>query len=103
MRKISARSLLDYSAIDTLQLLTGEFILVFDDGKELATNARETQYSRLAWDLIVEYPNTQLLEKHHVRNIIGGSGSYPCGFHGNRREAQGILESRENIGEMRNE
>lgn len=71
MRKISARSLLDYSAIDTLQLLTGEFILVFDDGKELATNARETQYSRLAWDLIVEYPNTQLLEKHHVRNIIG--------------------------------
>ena len=70
MRKINARKLLEYSSIELLSMLTGEFILVFDDNVELITNARETQYSSFGWNFHREYPKTPLLIKHHVKNVI---------------------------------
>lgn len=72
MKRISARFLLGMSIEEMWQTLTGEFILVFDDG-ELATNYRETIYSGYAWDFHRNYPLTPLLMMHHVAGVLQGS------------------------------
>jgi len=71
MRTILARSLLCFSTETLFDTLTGPFTLLFDDGIEIETNARETQYSSFAWDFHRTYPRTPLLSKHHVSTIIG--------------------------------
>lgn len=70
MFKIVARKLLDF---DTEQLwghLTGDFILVFDDGEEIVTSSRETIYSHYTWVFHKRYPKTPLLKKHHVSDVL---------------------------------
>lgn len=67
--RIPARNLLKFSTEDLWEMLTGEFVLVFDDG-ELETNYRETLYSSYGWDFHRVYPKTPLLLKHHVRHIL---------------------------------
>lgn len=73
MEKIKARDLL---AQTTEQLWTSlqplrRFILVFDDGKELEVNWKETVYSSYGWDFHRLYPKTPLLITHHVRQLLG--------------------------------
>jgi hypothetical protein len=52
-------------------MLTGDFVLVFDNGEEITTNAHETLYTSYALDFFREYPNTPLLPHHHIQSIIG--------------------------------
>lgn len=69
--RIKARSLLEYQPTELWDILTGRFILIFDDG-EFTTNAYETIYSSYAWDFHRTYPKTPLLQAHHIRAIARG-------------------------------
>lgn len=69
MIKLLARKMLAYKPDDLWDLLTGEFILVFDDG-EIETNYKETLYSNYFWDFHRRYPETPLLTRHHVNHIL---------------------------------
>ena len=71
MLKIVARKLLKYSTEELSDILTGSFILIFDDNEEVITNAGETKYSSYFWTFHREYPNTPLLSIHHIKSIIG--------------------------------
>lgn len=70
MIKIPVRSLLKYSTAELWELLTGRFIIIFDDG-ELETDWRFTCYSSYAWDFFRKYPTKSILKKHHVQTVIG--------------------------------
>ena len=70
--KYSARKMLQYSPEQLQQKLTGVFTLVFDDG-EYTVDAKSTVFSRYAWNLHVEYPDTPLLFKHHAYFITQNS------------------------------
>lgn len=70
MNKIRARSLLNYTTEALWEILTGRFILIFDDGVELETDFKQTLYSSYFWDFHREYPQTPLLAKHHVKSVI---------------------------------
>lgn len=68
MKRFSARYLLGMTTEDLWDTLTGEFILVFDNG-EFKTNFAETCYSSYVWDFHRRYPKTPLLMRHHIRGI----------------------------------
>lgn len=68
--KVHVRSLLKYTTEQLWQNLNSDFTLVFDDGGEVATNEKECIYSSYCWELFREYPNTNILLKHHIRGII---------------------------------
>jgi hypothetical protein len=70
LRRFNARYFLSMSMEDMWDTLQGRFVLVFDDG-ELETNARETLYSAYAWEFHRQYPDTPLLKRHHIRQILG--------------------------------
>ena len=72
MRRISARYLLGMSTERLWELLAGPFTLVFDDGTDFNTNARETLFSSYAWNFHRTYPKTPLLPKHHVAYVLRG-------------------------------
>lgn len=80
MKKIKARTLLDYHISTMWETLHGEFVLVFDDGVELLVDAKTTLYSLYAWEFHRRYPDTPLLAKHHLRYVLGdrrlGSGTH---------------------------
>lgn len=67
---IKARKLLSYSTEELWDILTGSFILVFDDQKQIETNDRQTLYSSYFWDFHRSYPKTPLLSTHHVSRLI---------------------------------
>lgn len=69
--RIRARRLLELSVEQMWDTLTGEFTLIFDDG-EIETNAKETLYSGYAWDFLRTYPQTPVLKKHHVHDLVQG-------------------------------
>lgn len=69
MLKIRARSLLQFAPMQLEEVLTGQFIIVFDDGEEVVTTPRATIYSRYAWNLHVLFPNTPLLKAHHLNSL----------------------------------
>ena len=73
MEKIQARSLLAQTTEQLWQSLPPlrRFILVFDDGKELEVNWKETVYSSYGWDFHRQYPNTPLKASHHLRGVMG--------------------------------
>ena len=72
MKKILAKSLLAYSTEELWQILTGSFLLEFEDGV-ITTNYKETIYSHYTWNAFhVRYPKTPLLKKHHVSSILNG-------------------------------
>jgi hypothetical protein len=72
LKKISARFLLNLSVEELWDTLTGNFILVFDDG-EIETNFRETLYSSYVWNFHRHYPDAPLLKKHHVQTVLAGN------------------------------
>ncbi|MBB5409358.1 hypothetical protein HDG34_003299 [Paraburkholderia sp. HC6.4b] len=71
MRRISARTLLDYSTESLWGMLHGTFRLMFDDG-ELQVDHRSTLYSSYGWDLLREYPAAPVLMRHHVTHVLDG-------------------------------
>lgn len=71
MNKINCRALLNIPTSELWDILTGSFIIVFDDGEELVTNAKQTLYSAYAWEFHRKYPQTPLLAKHHVGHMLG--------------------------------
>lgn len=73
LKRISARALLDFSQESLRENLHGPFKLVFDDGHEIVTNARETLLSGYGWEYHREYRETPLLYRHHVQYVLKGS------------------------------
>jgi len=71
MNKISARTLLGYTTEQLWSILTGSFILVFDNGEEIVTDYKMTLFSSYAWDFHREYPDTPMLPNHHIKVILG--------------------------------
>ena len=72
MKKIYARQLLNYSTTELFDILCIDFILIFDDNKEIITSPKAVLYSSFFWDFHRQYPNTPLLYKHHVNSILNG-------------------------------
>ena len=72
LRKYVARKMLARTTEELRGMLAGNFILVFDDGKELQTNDVETVYSSYFWDVIRAYPFTPLTVDMHVGKVING-------------------------------
>lgn len=64
--KFSARKMLSSTTEQLINELSGNFILVFDDG-ELITNYKETIYSSFFWDFHREYNELPINKNHHVR------------------------------------
>ena len=73
LRRFRARYFLDKSQDWMFDNLHGPFMLVFDDGAELVTNARETQYSSFGWEFHRRYRDTPLLKEHHVAAALKGN------------------------------
>ncbi len=71
MMRIQARKLLKYSTEELWDRLTGEFVLVFDDG-EIETNWKQTLYSSYAWDYVRLNPGAPLLIQHHLKSVLKG-------------------------------
>lgn len=71
LKRYEARSLLKYPTERLWEILTGTFVLVFEDG-EITTNARETLYSSYVWNFHRLYPKTPMLMKHHVSSTLAG-------------------------------
>lgn len=70
--RIEARRLLKYSTNELWDILTGKFILVFDDGIELETDANESLFSSYLWDLVREFPETPFNSDMHLTQVMGG-------------------------------
>lgn len=70
MLEIKARNLLKFSTTELWDILTGDFMLVFDDGQKLLTNDKEVIYSSYGWDYHRLFGNVPLLFKHHVKSVI---------------------------------
>lgn len=69
LKRMRADYFLGMSAEEMEKCLTGEFILVFQNG-EIKTNAPETTYSGIAWDIHRKYPETPLLVEHHLGHYL---------------------------------
>lgn len=72
LQRYSARRMLARSTEELKQRLAGNFILVFDDGKELVTTDIDTVYSSYFWDIIRHYPFTPLTTEMHVTSLLKG-------------------------------
>ncbi len=71
MIKVSARKILNYSIPELWDLLTGEFILVCDDG-EITTDWKETIFSAYVWEIHKRYPGTPINKNQHVHSTLKG-------------------------------
>lgn len=69
--RLQARKLLNRSAEELYQSLTGRFVLVFDDG-EITVDWRTTVLSRIFWMFHLKYPGTPLLMSHHLESVMKG-------------------------------
>lgn len=72
MKKIMARTLLNYSTTQLHDMLHGEFILKFDDGSEAQVHYRNVLYSSYFWDFFRAFPHTPFLPKHCVDSVLKG-------------------------------
>lgn len=81
MKRIRARTLLNFSLEQLWNILIGSFTLIFDDGEEITTDARSTLYSAYAWEFHRLFPKTPLLKSHHLRFILGESGRLGSNTH----------------------
>jgi hypothetical protein len=70
MKKVKARTLLNYSTAELWDILYCDFILLFDDGVEITTTWQQALYSSYAWEFHRLWPLTPLLSRHHVKSII---------------------------------
>lgn len=65
--EIEARKLLQHPTEELASILTGRFIVSFDNGEKLETNAVETIYSSFVWDILRRYSKAPILPQHHIR------------------------------------
>lgn len=72
MKRILARTLLNYSTAQLWEMLYGNFVLVFDNHEERQTHFKSVLYSSYFWDFHRKYPKTPLLFKHHVDSVLKG-------------------------------
>lgn len=72
LQKYSASKMLRRTTQELMDRLAGNFILVFDDGKEIETNDLETVYSSFFWDIIRVHPFTPLTSDMHVSSVLKG-------------------------------
>jgi hypothetical protein len=72
MKKFLARTLLSYTTEELWSMLTGRFVLRFDDGVEVEVAAEETVLSSHAWDYHRKYQRTPLLKHHHMSSVLKG-------------------------------
>lgn len=70
MFKIHIRNLIQYPPEVLREVLTGRFIIIFDNGNEMETNAAMTVYSSYAWQLILQYSEVEVTELHHVQYYL---------------------------------
>lgn len=68
--KFEARKLLEHSTEELSSVLTGQFILLFDNNESLKVNAVETIMSSYIWDIIRRYPGIPLLPEYHIRTQL---------------------------------
>lgn len=78
--KLLARKMLVIKPEELLDYITGEFILVFDDG-EIKTNAKQTFISSFCWEIIRYFPDLPLLKSFHLTSVIGLNGVYKASSH----------------------
>jgi hypothetical protein len=71
MKIYKARTLLAYTTAELWDMLTGRFVLRFDDG-DLEVSAEETHLSSYAWELHRKYHRTPLLTDHHLTKVLKG-------------------------------
>lgn len=67
--RLSARTLATFDPAELWEILTGRFVLVFDDG-EMEVDWRSTIYSAYAWEFHRRYPNTPMLKRHHAKTLL---------------------------------
>ncbi len=67
---LSARKVLNANINDLWKHLKGPFVLRFDDGQELQTDARATLISHYIWEIHRRFPRLPLLAKHHVSSTV---------------------------------
>ena len=67
---IQARRLLDFTTEQLWDILNHQFELEFDDGQIVQTNARQTLFSHMTWDILRDYPDIPLLPKHLLTSIL---------------------------------
>lgn len=72
MRRIQARTLLQYSTAQLWEMLYGQFVLVFDDGQEQQVHYKAVLYSSYFWDFHRLFPKTPLLYRHYVDSVLKG-------------------------------
>lgn len=70
MRKVKARSLLQFSTTELWDIIPEDFIMVFDDGVELITTIKECLFSSYFWDFHRRFNNLPLLKTHHVKSVL---------------------------------
>jgi hypothetical protein len=70
MLRIPVRALIAKTTAELWDTLTGEFIIVFDNG-ELQVDARHTLYSSYCWEFHRRYPGAPVLMEHHVQHLLG--------------------------------
>lgn len=72
LKRISARTILGLTVEQCWQMLSGPFILVFDDGEEVKTNHKEVIYSRYYWVFHERFPGFKLTKRHHIDSVLKG-------------------------------
>lgn len=74
LRKYSARRLLEDNNNESIwDVVTGQFILVFDDGTEIETNYAATITSFYCWELFRQYPLVKMSARHHITSLQRGT------------------------------
>lgn len=72
MRRIQARTFLNYTTDQLWDMLHGWFVIVFDDGQEQQVHYKTVLYSSHFWDFHRMFPKTPLLPRHHVNEVLKG-------------------------------
>ncbi len=72
MLKLNPRKILAFEIEDLWKLLTGQFILVMDDG-EVITNYKEVLFSAYCWKIHRLYPNLPMLKRHLVSSVMNNN------------------------------
>lgn len=68
--RLRARKLLNFPTEVLKKRLKGPLTLVFDDGQELQTDARDTIFSSFIWDFHREYHKAELKITHHITHLF---------------------------------
>lgn len=67
-----AEAFLGYSSREILEKFPVKFVISFQDAEAFLTRRKDVAYSRYFWEFHKKYPNTPLLSRHFVREVLGG-------------------------------